>query len=698
MKFWNAAPILRLLIPFITGILSVRLFSLCTLALIIYIALCVVLLFLTTFISAFNSYKNSLYYGCIVFTLIYCIGYWQAFTKTNPRRFNHFANELKKSTFIYVRIDGAVVEKEKSVKVIAQLISVKGYINTSVPEKVLLYFQKTEQALKLNDGDELILQNKLNEIPFPKNPGEFDYKHFMANKNIHQQAFIKSNQWIHTGHNAGNIFITQSIYARNRLLSILKQAQLKGDEFAVASALLVGYTDKLDADLLSAYSQTGAMHILSVSGLHVGIVFVVLNTLLLFLDRFKYGLIVKALILIFFLWIYAFISGLSPSVIRSAIMFSFIAYGKSLKKNSTIYNTLAASALLMLLYDPFYLFDVGFQLSYLAVIGIVAIQPLYSSIIKTDNWLFYQLLSLVTVSIAAQLATFPVSIYYFHQFPNYFLFTNLIAIPLSTGIIYLGITLLLFSRSSFIVNYLSHLFSWLVQLLNNSIRWISHMPYAITDGIFINIVQLIGMYWCIVFLMSFLYTKRVRSLYFFLSGVTFLLLVQLLVEIESQYQRKFVVYAFPQVSVMNFIDGKEHVLLEDSTDQGFDIKARGLEQYWRSLKLNDPVFVRGNVKSSAICIRDEFIQFYDKRIVVLKNSEKTKQLYKRCDSMEVDYVILSNNVKLSLMQIVAVYSPKCIVFDGSNKSYQVKKWEEWCTRNGQNHYSVMDKGALVIEF
>mgnify|MGYP001169641341 CR=1 FL=1 len=215
------------------------------------------------------------------------------------------------------------------------------------------------------------------------------------NKNIHQQAFKKSNQRIQTGHNAAKIFITQSIYARNRLLSILKQAQLKGDEFAVASALLVGYTDKLDADLLSAYSQTGAMHILSVSGLHVGIVFVVLNTLLLFLDRFKYGLIVKALILIFFLWIYAFISGLSPSVIRSAIMFSFIAYGKSLKKNSTIYNTLAASALLMLLYDPFYLFDVGFQLSYLAVIGIVAIQPLYSSIIKTDNWLFYQLLSLV---------------------------------------------------------------------------------------------------------------------------------------------------------------------------------------------------------------------------------------------------------------------------------------------------------------
>jgi len=699
MKFWNAAPLLRILLPFVAGVLTVLLTPYSTINLTSIILLLTVFLFLMTFFSVLSSYGKSWYYGVVLNILVFSIGYEFAQLKTDNHSPKHFSNYIKNATYVNARIDVAIVEKDKSVKAIVQLFSLVMPNETPVSGKALVYFQKEERSLKLNYGDELILKNEFKELPSAKNPGAFDYKKFMAHKNINQQAFLKNNQWVYTGKNSGNIFIAHSIRARNKLLAIFKQAQLKGDELAVASALLIGYMDKLDPDLLSAYSQTGALHVLSVSGLHVGIVFVVLNALLFFLDRFKYGVSLKAFLLIFFLWFYAFISGLSPSVMRAATMLSFIVYAKSFKKKSTIYNTLAASALFLLLCDPYYIVDVGFQLSYLAVIGIVCIQPFFSSFIESDNLILHQFMSLITVSIAAQLATFPISIYYFHQFPNYFLLTNLVAIPLSTCIIYLGIALILFSGNTFLFSYLSMAFSATVQLLNNCIKWISQLSYAITNGIFINIAQLFGMYLSIIFLLLFFYKKRVGYLKLFLWSLIALFIVQFVNEIQLQNQRKLTIYSVQKASVIDFIYKKEHVLLVDSGEEQIaDQERNELQQYWTSLKLAAPIITQTFLKTPAVYIQDGTIQFYDKRIVVLKNEEQTKRLYKTHNSFKVEYVILSHNAKLSIEEIIAVYHPNLIVFDSSNKFYQLKKWRNTCVLKHQNYYSIIDSGAFVLEF
>lgn len=696
MKFWKAAPIIRILLPFIAGILSVEPLLFCKIEPIVVAVSLAIVLVLIASIPVFKNYKNSIYYGFTLFLFIYSIGYCFAFERTMQCRLGNFRLNLKNSALIYVRIED-VVEKDKSVKAVAEILSLKEQTKVPVSVKILLYFQKNEQALKLNYGDELILKNKLMEVPVAKNPGEFDYKRFLADKNIHFQAFLKSNQWINTHLNNGNVFKVRAIAMRNRLLAILKQAQLKNDEFAVASALMVGYTDKLDESLLSAYSQTGAMHVLSVSGLHVGIVFMVLNALLFFLDRFRYGLILKATLLICSLWAYAFITGLSPSVIRAAAMFSFMVCGKVLEKKSILYNTLAASALLMLIYDPFYVYDVGFQLSYFAVIGIVTIQPFFSSFIKTDNWMLCQATSLITVSIAAQLATFPLSIYYFHQFPNYFLLTNLIAVPLSAIIIYLGIVLLIFCGIPFFANYLSYIFGLFVHILNNSIRWISQLPYANTDGIFINKVQLITLYLSIIFLMVYLFIKRVRSLYCFLGSLIFLLFIQLTGKMKAESQRKIIVYAFSQTSAIDFVEGKQHALYSNLARAGSDLRTMAFKQYWQSLKLGAPILLGKHVRTATVYIDNEFIQFYTKRIVILSDPQKTKQLLKTRNSLKVDYLVLTHNVDLPLIHIIQAYHPYCLVFDGSNTPHQVKRWKKECNDMGQDYYSVMDEGALEIE-
>jgi competence protein ComEC len=265
-----------------------------------------------------------------------------------------------------------------------------------------------------------------------------------------------------------------------QLLDIFRRFGIAGDEFAVLAALTVGYTDALQPDLRASYSATGAMHILSVSGLHVGIVYVVIAFLLGFLDKSVRKKILKAVLIVSFLWIYAFITGLSPSVVRSTLMFTFVAVGAALERKTHIYNTVFMSAFFMLLVNPDFLFDVGFQLSYAAVLSIVFFQRPFSNLLPVNNKLLRWLRDLLTVSVAAQLGTMPFTLYYFHQFPNYFLLTNLVAIPLSTIVIYLAMLLLLVSFVPYLSVGVAFLLKGSLWLLNYLIVWIENLPHALT--------------------------------------------------------------------------------------------------------------------------------------------------------------------------------------------------------------------------
>ena len=185
---------------------------------------------------------------------------------------------------------------------------------------------------------------------------------------------MSDKKWISTNKNEGSFILKTSISLRDYFLNIFKQYNITGNEFAVGSALILGFEDKLNPEIISAYSSSGALHVLSVSGLHIAIIYVVLLKLLFFLDKFKNGKIIKAIILVLMLWFYACLTGLSPSVMRAATMFSFIVIAKLFNRYTNVYNTLAASALLLLIINPYLIMEVGFQLSFLAVFGIVMLQ------------------------------------------------------------------------------------------------------------------------------------------------------------------------------------------------------------------------------------------------------------------------------------------------------------------------------------
>ncbi|MGZ4059285.1 MAG: ComEC/Rec2 family competence protein, partial [Bacteroidia bacterium] len=566
IKVWNQAPLIRLFLPFLIGIISAIYFPfLFEKALYLISALIVVVAAIVLIPELNISYRRSFWFGCIINSTIFLLAYQLTIYKTEKFSPNHFSKIHDSSHIFYAKLSDSFIEKDRSLKVVLEITSAKvkdKWVSTC--GKAMIYLKKDSSSLKLKYGDELLLKADFKEIPAPQNPEEFDYKGFLAFHNVFEQAYVKNGEWLSTRINSGNPVLKYSIGLRNRLLNVLIENHLTGDEFSVGAALLLGYVDKLDADIISAYASTGALHVLSVSGLHVAIVYIVFSWCLFFLDKIRYGPIIKAVLLILFLWFYAALTGLSPSVLRAATMFSFIIIAKTFNRNTNIYNTLAASAFFLLLINPYLIMDVGFQLSYLAVVGIVYIHPKIKNWFQPKNWLFKQIWGITAVSIAAQIATFPLGLHYFHQFPNYFLLSNLVVIPISTVIIYVGISVFSFSKIPLFAKYLSICFTWSIWLLNSSVKWIEKLPYSLIQGIHISVFETWLMYILIILFFCYFTLRKYNYLIYALAGTILILCIQVSEQFHEFNQKEIVVYNIPKTSAVDFITGKNNILLTDS--------------------------------------------------------------------------------------------------------------------------------------
>ena len=701
MNSWNQAPLVRLLLPFIVGIIAAIFLPFQVPGGITVFCVLALLISIPVLIPKLNiSYRKSWRFGLLVNTTLFLFAYQLTNLKTEKFAVNHFSKLIDTTQFAYVRLTEPYLEKQKSLKVIVEVIAVKQddkWRNTS--GKAMVYFQKDENALNLKYGDGVVVKANFKEIAPPQNPGEFNYKRFLSFHNIYHQAFIKNTDWLYSNVNTANMLQAISIRLRNNLLKILRDNNIKGNEFAVGSALLLGYEDKLDADIISAYSSTGALHILSVSGLHVAIVYLVFNWMLFFLDKIKYGNIIKAVLLILFLWFYALLTGMSPSVLRAATMFSFIIIAKAYNRYTNIYNTLAASAFLLLLINPFLLMDVGFQLSYLAVIGIVYIQPKIQQWLEPKTWLLDQVWTITSVSIAAQIATFPLALYYFHQFPNYFLLSNLIVIPISTAVIYLGIAIFIFAKISILSIWLAMGFNWCVWFLNQTVFEIEKWPYALMSGISITVLETFLIYGSIILLFYYFAKLKFNFLLFILALIVLIVGMQISEQVQQDHQKRLIIYNIPKTSAVDFICSRNNVLL---TDSAFAENKTGLsfrvKNNWCNLGMNRSTIISENIKTENLMINDNFIQFYDKRIAVVNEQGSFKNMkYVSLKPLLVDYLIISKNKRIVMADILKLYQTKIIVFDSSNPEFKINKWKTECEELGQPYYSVMDSGAMVVD-
>ncbi|MGC3977098.1 MAG: ComEC/Rec2 family competence protein [Paludibacteraceae bacterium] len=433
-----------------------------------------------------------------------------------------------------------------------------------------------------------------------------------------------------------------------------------------------------------SYSATGAMHILSVSGLHVGIVYAVIAFLLRFLDKKRRTKIFKAVIIILFLWIYAFITGLSPAVMRAAFMFSFVSLATCFERKSQIYNTIFASAFLMLLIQPNSLFNIGFQLSYAAVLSIVFFQPGISKWIFPRNKIAKWTWDLVAVSVAAQLGTAPFTLYYFHQFPNFFLLTNIIAIPLSSIIIYLAIALLLLSFVPLLSTFIALLLKWSLWLMNSSIVFIQELPFSVSY-LSLDYRQLIFSFVALFFVVFFFYNKKFSLLIVGLCSILVVTSIFFYQKYTNLRTAQFIVFSDSRVPIINFIFQEENYVF--TTDSLHAEKIA--DSFWKSKMLNNPTYLNKNQ-----WFESGFCCFYGKRIFILTdNTLKNKTTE---NPLPIDYLVITNKTKPKIEHILACMQPKTVIVDKCISAWYTNHIKEVCRQNKTAFYIVAENGAFVL--
>lgn len=434
----------------------------------------VLLFFLVVWLYGHRSdfHRRSLLIGATLF----CIGFFLSHQADETERSDHFSQQ--KAEYLHLRLTD-IQAKSRSTQVKAAVI---GIIHQGTEQascgNILIYLPK-DSSLVLRYGEEILIPARYKEVEGPRNPGEFHFKRYLFYQHIQQQAFVRLKDWHPLSHFSGNPVTAFALDIREQLLQVFKEQLPHADRAALLSALLLGYRAELDKELVQAFSDTGTTHVLSVSGLHVGIIYGVLNYLLSFLLRFRYGKIVRGLLIMMLVCLYALISGLSPCVCRAALMISLVVIGQWQKHPVHVYNTMAASAFFLLVYEPYLITDVGFQLSYLALWGIVWLQPLIHNWIHCPNKWLDKLWLLSSVSIAAQTLTLPLSWYYFQQFPVYFIPANWLIIPCSTLILYGGLLVLICSPFPAAAGFFAWLTDELIGWMNQGTLWMQNLPGSV---------------------------------------------------------------------------------------------------------------------------------------------------------------------------------------------------------------------------
>ena len=705
MISWFKYPFVRLLIPFSIGIYTaftlkeLLLQGKSMLFLLIFLSLLLLSLILTS--KLIRNYRCRWVFPALLFSFLLLLG----FSLVNIDVYKMNVNDISKiediPEYYLARLSECPLIKERTVKVMLDVYGFEDEGKTrSLDSKIIAYFEKDEKSLSLKYGDCIVVFKNPEEVEKPPNPEQFDYKDYLYRKGVEHQVYLKSESWQNLNQNDANPIYSFSYFIRDFLLSTMRKLGVEDEEYAVAAAILLGYDDDLPQELRQKYVAAGAMHILCVSGLHVGVIYMVFSYMLVFLDDKKKGQrVIKQLALLVLIWFYALLAGLAPSILRATIMLSFVIIGNIINRKGVLLNSLAASAFILLCLNPANLFDVGFLLSYAAVIGIVVLQNPIKKLFYFKSKTLNKIWEITSVTIAAQIATTPFTIYYFHQFPIYFWLSNLFMTPVSSAVIIGGMIMLLTFFIPYVNNVVAFLVSKMIFVMNYGVSWIESLPYSIVKGIYINETQfavLLLMSLAILFLVEL---KNKKMLLFVMIMSCCFLLININNLVKQRRQKMMVIYSINNMTAFDFICGKNHILLADSTffydESAFSynienfLVSRGVFYHGKCLLLNDD-FDENFVKK-----RKKVVTFDEKLIGLSDGSEFLREElnYK----IPLDYMVVYGRRWRTLKSLLNGYNFDNLIIDGSVPYYIASKLIEEAETLGIKCHDLREDGAIFIK-
>ena len=558
---------------------------------------------------------------------------------------------------------------------------------------VLLYQPLADSAQQLQEGNHILVKGKPQAIAPPGNPGAFDLQKYWSYQQVYHQHYLPAENWKLLSNASETNLKTFAQSIRAQSAQFLSQAIPDTQAQGIALALTLGIKDQLDEVVREAYTRAGAMHVLAVSGLHVGIVYLVIAFLLQPLRRLpKFGKVLHALLCMTVLWLFALVAGGTASVVRAATMFSFVIIAEALHRRANIYNTITASAFALLCYNPYYIVSVGFQLSYIAVLGIVYLQPKIYRWWSFDFWLWDKIWALTAVSLAAQIATFPISVYYFHQFPTYFWLSNLIVIPaafviLSLGLLVVGVGFL----APVLLPPVGTVLQAIIQGVNALVGMIEWLPASSFTQLYLDFPQLLLLYGGIVTWLMLFHDRKLR---YALYGCGCFLLFSGWGAYRVLQQQQSQGITFYQVNRQTNVD-----FFAGHTNYHYGDWNRAA-QY----RIENHHLQAGLVTSFANeSDRDLLPKHEDESITWMVWQGKTVAIIKKpisptspSEKITVDYLVISHDAIKSLSEVNSIFDYQLLVIDGSNRYYLAEKLVREAQQRGVVYHSVRTQGALRV--
>lgn len=678
--FLTKNPFLRLVVALSVGIVAFVCIGFRWWVLVSVVVISVALF--AIYITTKNRHRIGIIFGLSAVLSIVALGYWLGYDFDS--RIPRFA-ENKKQGFFEVELTRYPIEKQNSVLLYTDLLKYSDSTSCeNIKGKAILYLQKDSNSLSLKSGDKLIIYTTLLLPEKTGNPDEFDFGRHLLRNGICGTGYASAERWKRISGADGFSLMRLAQRCRLKLLDISRKMNIDGNEFAIISALTLGYTDAISPELRDSFSVTGASHILSVSGLHVGIIYVMLGLMLGFLDKWKRTRKIKWIAVILFLWFYAFVTGLSPSVSRSVFMFSLFAVAKITDRQSSVYNNIFLSAFVLLIINPMWLFNVGFQLSYSALLAILYFQPKIAKWLVFKNRILTYCWELTSVSIAAQLGAAPLCLYYFHQFPNYFLLSNFVGVPLSGIIIYLDVALLITNSIPMIGSIVSWLLVTTTKLMYGGLQIIENLPF-VTTNIWIDSVQLILIYASVFAIGLLMYKVKYKYfLLFFVSAILFFD-INIFRAVSDTNIDELVVFNSKRSVTVNMVNIRQNTVITNNVETSKTLA----KDFWLHHGIAAPDY---HILDTILGI-DAF-RFADKNFVVISSNK----IYDRYATthLKTDYLIITKGVSPSENLLKYYFAPKCIVLTADVGTKSKKVFERLSKTRGIGYYSIAEQGAFRI--
>lgn len=682
--FIHSSPLLRVALPLGLGIALA--FSIKPEPQIVHVSLAIGAVIISLLILLWKrwiDFKSNPAFGALASLAFLSLGFFWAGHCLELRQYEfHFKGN---QTAYLARLRAAPSQKERTTQLELGILAIEdssGW-NYSRGPKIIAYVPHELRADTLRPGDLLHFESIPQPHRPPLNPDQFDYGAYLTAKGFTATAYLKEGVTFVRDPQAPFMLRPFFEFWRMKAIALFEAHPIAMRELGVISALVLGKRDIVDEDIRQAFADAGTVHILAVSGLHVGIIYLFISFILSKTFRGRRMRFVRLLLGLLVLWVYAGITGFSPSVLRAATMFSFIALGKEFSRFGSIYNMLAASAIVLLLINPFLLLQVGFQLSYLAVLGIVIIHPMvYPSLVAPWFWLD-KVWSLLVVSFAAQLATFPLTVHYFHQFPNYFLLSNLLVIPAATVLLYSGIIAILTAWIPAWSDVIFYITGEVARLLNEAVLLFGKLPSPVSRGLYLNYFEVVMLY--LLAGLTYLAMKDPRrgrlaiallTLCAFTASFGFR-------KISSTLNQEMIVFHSNGQSAVAVVKGPRALIHQWNTPY-----AKDNSLYFAS----DAYFQRQGVRDTMMKFHTNPISLGDKLVAVVTSPDELRIW---CE-MDPDYVLIHGNFTMSSGDSLHMPRDIVVIIDGSVPRFIHADIEGKLEDAGISYWNTSLQGAIRL--